>query len=67
MAERIKGKARDRGGRVMDCMKCRYSMIATDDAYGATIRWVEGCKLTESGKPCPYRREVNATTEEDET
>lgn len=51
----------------MDCMKCRYSMIATDDAYGATIRWVEGCKLTESGKPCPYRREVNATTEEDET
>ena len=38
----------------MECMKCRYSMIATDDAYGATIRWVEGCKLTESGKPCPY-------------
>ena len=41
----------------MDCMKCRYSMIASDDAYGATIRWVEGCKLTESGKPCPYKEE----------
>jgi hypothetical protein len=50
-----------------DCFKCKYSMITSDDAYGATIRWVEGCKLTEAGKPCPYGRDVNVPAEEDET
>lgn len=49
----------------MDCMKCRYSMIASDDAYGATIRWVEGCRLTETGKPCPYREEDEWLPEEE--
>lgn len=34
-----------------DCMKCKYASLAYDDAYGATIWYVEGCKREGN---CPY-------------
>lgn len=36
------------------CEKCRYALWDYDDAYGATIRWVEGCEKAENGEQCPY-------------
>ena len=41
----------------MNCEKCPYAQWDYDDAYGATIRWVEGCKLEDTG--CPYEEEIN--------
>lgn len=41
----------------MDCTKCIYAQWDYDDAYGYTIRWVEGCRLAEDGKSCPFAEE----------
>lgn len=29
---------------MIDCEKCPYAQWDYDDAYGATIWWVDGCK-----------------------
>ena len=37
-----------------DCAHCKYAQWDWDDAYGAMIRWVEGCER-ETG--CIYEDE----------
>ena len=31
------------------CRTCRYAQWDYDDAYGATVWWVEGCKREDKG------------------
>ena len=33
----------------MDCTKCPYALLDYDDAYGATIWWVEDCSHEDKG------------------
>lgn len=37
----------------MDCRKCKYAEWGWDDAWGAYIKYVEGCSLGY----CPYEEE----------
>ena len=41
---------------MIDCEHCPHAQWDYDDAYGATILWVEGCKI--EGK-CPYEETDN--------
>lgn len=35
-----------------DCEHCPYAIWDYDDAYGATIRFVDGCKREKQGLEC---------------